>query len=139
MSEATILLIFFYIPHFSLFISHSLLSSLPLGGVGGGFSIHRLDCYHPVVSSWLHSVLIEHIDAGATHSRGGVVEIQRVAVLLRLQLIGELALGEVVGSEGVSIEVEVLVHRNLYTLSFLLQELYLAVIGAQGIVLGKEV
>ena len=130
MSEATILLIFFYIPHFSLFISHSQPSSLPFWGSWRGLLFHRLDCYHPVVSLRFHSILIEHIDACTSYTRGVVVEVQRITILLRLQLVGELALCEVVSRELVSIEVEVLVHRDLHTLTLLVQELHVAVFSA---------
>ena len=52
---------------------------------------------HPVVRCGLDSVFVEHIDTGATNASGIVVEIESVTVSLGLQLIGELALGQVVG------------------------------------------
>ena len=60
-------------------------------------SMLGIDGYHSVIRVGLHPVGVEHVDTSATHTCRVVVEIERVAVGQRLQLIGELALGEIVG------------------------------------------
>ena len=100
---------------------------------------HRLYGDVSVEGRGLHSVLVEDINAGAAYTCGGVVEVEGVAVGLGLQLVGELALGQVVGREGIGVEVEGLVHGNLHSLTLLVEQLHVAVVGAQGMVLREEV
>ena len=97
--------------------------------------IDWLNHHVSVESDGLHSILVQHIDAGAAHTRGGVVEVEGVAVCLWLQLIGELALRQVVGRELIGVEVEGLVHGNLHTLALLVEQLHIAVVGTQRMVL----
>ena len=56
-----------------------------------------------------------------------------------LQLIGELALRQVVGRELIGVEVEGLVHGNLHTLALLVEQLHIAVVSTQRMVLREEV
>ena len=98
-------------------------------------SMLGIDGYHSVIRVGLHPVGVEHVDTSATHTCRVVVEIERVAVGQRLQLIGELALGEIVGSELIGIEIEMLVHGNLHSLPVLVQQLDIPVVGSKSVVL----
>ena len=53
--------------------------------------------------------------------------------------LGELALGEVVGCELVSIEVEEFVHRNLHTVASLVQQLHITYVCTQGMILRHDI
>ena len=58
---------------------------------------HWFNGNNPVVGSRLNPVFIEHIDTSAADPRCIVVQIERISVGQRLQLICELALGQVIG------------------------------------------
>ena len=98
-----------------------------------------VDGDHPVIGGRFHPIFVEHIDTSTTYASGVVVKVEGIAVGLRLQLISELALGEIVRGELIGIEVEGFVHGDLHSFALLVQELHIPVVGTQGMVLGQEV
>ena len=98
-----------------------------------------VDGNHSIIGFGLHPVFIEHIDTSAPYTSCVVVKIERVSVGQRLQLISELALGEIISRELICIEIEMLVHGNLHALSILVQQLYVSIVGSQSVVLRQKI
>lgn len=95
--------------------------------------------YHSVELCWLGLIRLKNRHRRATYARGSVVEVKRIAVCQRTELVCVHTASEVLRRVWISVEVERLVHFDLYTCTFAIEQLQVTCVGTKSAVLWHDI